>query len=114
MDADDTIPVEVAYATPAHQLILSLVIPVGACIEDAIKQSGILQRFPEIEMDHALRVGVFGKLAKLNSPLRAGDRVEIYRPLIADPKEVRRQRAAEGKRMGKGGGKSGSQEGVSG
>jgi len=113
MDADETIPVEVAYATPAQQLILNLDVPVGACIEDAIRQSGILQRFPEIDLGRAARVGVFGKLAKLTSPLRAGDRVEIYRPLIADPKEVRRQRAAEGKRMGKGGGKSGGNEGAS-
>ena len=95
--------VEVAYARPDQQLILEVMLPEGSSIEQAIEQSGILQRFPEIDL--ALnKLGVFGKLSKKTAELKAGDRVEIYRPLIADPKEVRRKREAEGKRMKKGGG----------
>jgi len=100
----DTVQVEVAYATPDSQIILNLDVAQDATVEDAVRQSGMLQRFPEIELGSTNKVGIFGKLAKLTTPLRAGDRVEIYRPLIADPKEIRRRRAAEGKRMGKGGG----------
>lgn len=95
--------VEVAYARPDQQLILEVMLPEGSSIEQAIEQSGILQRFPEIDLA-VNKLGVFGKLSKKTAELKAGDRVEIYRPLIADPKEVRRKREAEGKRMKKGGG----------
>jgi putative ubiquitin-RnfH superfamily antitoxin RatB of RatAB toxin-antitoxin module len=99
----DSIAVEVAYARPDEQIIIPLEIEAGATLEQAILRSGMLTRFPEIDL--ALnKVGVFGKLGKLDAVLRAGDRVEIYRALIADPKEVRKQRAAEGKKMKKGGG----------
>ncbi len=97
------IHVEVAYARPDQQVIISLDVPEGTSVEDAIRLSGITDRFPEIDLSRN-KVGVFGKLSKLTAPLRAKDRVEIYRPLIADPKEIRRQRAAAGKRTGKGGG----------
>jgi len=97
------IHVEVAYARPDKQLILPLEVPEGTTIEQAIRQSGIMEHFPEIDLEKQA-VGIFGKLKKLDTPLREGDRVEIYRPLIADPKEVRKQRAAAGKRMKKGGG----------
>jgi hypothetical protein len=95
--------IEVAYAIPAEQVILSLEVNDAATIEEAIHQSGILERFPEIDLSQN-KVGVFGKLSKLNSTLRPGDRIEIYRPLIADPKAVRRERAAQGKVMKKGAG----------
>jgi len=72
-------------------------------LAEVIRASGILERFPEIDLDKN-KVGVFGKLGKLSDTLHAGDRVEIYRPLIADPKEVRKRRAAEGKVMKKGAG----------
>lgn len=98
-----TIPVEVAYARPDEQAIIPVEAPAGATLEQAIIQSRIQERFPEIQLKTA-KVGVFGKLSKLSTTLRAGDRVEIYRPLLADPKEVRKKRAAEGKRMRKGGG----------
>lgn len=101
--ADAVIRVEVAYARPDQQVILPVELPAGATLEQAIIQSRILEQFPEIDLKTA-KVGVFGKLGKLTATLRNGDRVEIYRPLIADPKAVRKQRAAEGKRMGKGGG----------
>ena len=99
----ETIPVEVVYALPDRQVILALEVPADASIAEVIAQSGILQQFPEIDLDSS-KVGVFGKLGKLTDSLHAGDRVEIYRPLIADPKEVRKQRAAQGKKMKKGGG----------
>lgn len=102
-DNPATIRVEVAYARPEEQTIISVEIPEGATLEQAIVKSRIQERFPEIQIQIA-KVGVFGRLGKLSTTLRAGDRVEIYRPLIADPKEVRKQRAAEGKRMRRGGG----------
>ncbi|WP_455217479.1 RnfH family protein [Kaarinaea lacus] len=99
----ENINVEVAYARPDTQVIIPLTVKKGTSIEQAIKQSGILQTFPEIDLK-VNRVGVFSKLGKLDQVLREKDRVEIYRKLIADPKEVRKQRAAEGKKMKKGGG----------
>lgn len=95
--------VEVAYALPTQQVILPVKVPTGSNAEAAIKASGVLAKFPEIDLA-VNKIGVFGKLSKLDAELRHLDRVEIYRPLIADPKEVRRQRAAEGKVMKKGGG----------
>lgn len=86
--------VEVAYATPQEQLILSVESSEAITAEMAIRQSGILQRFPEIDLEKS-QVGIFGKSCKLEQALKAGDRVEIYRPLIADPKESRRHRAAK-------------------
>ena len=95
--------VEVAYALPTKQLIIPVQIAPGSTAEVAIQASGILAKFPEIDLE-VNQIGVFGKLAKLDTPLRHLDRVEIYRPLIADPKQVRKQRAEEGKVMKKGGG----------
>ena len=103
MENAEHISVEVAYAKPEEQLILKLDVLPGTTLHQAIEQSGILERFPEIDLSQ-LKAGVFGKLKKLDQTLREGDRIEIYRPLIADPKEVRKQRAAAGKRMKKGGG----------
>lgn len=99
----DEIQVEVAYALPEQQVILPVKAATGITVEDAIKRSGILERYPEIQLAQA-KVGVFSKLSKMDTVLRDKDRVEIYRPLIADPKEVRRKRAEEGKVMKKGGG----------
>ena len=98
-----TIRVEVAYALPEEQALIPVDVPADATVEQAIALSRIRERFPEINLDSA-KVGVFGKLSGLSAALRSGDRVEIYRPLIADPKAVRKQRAAQGKRMKKGGG----------
>lgn len=97
------IPVEVAYAEPDHQVIIPLMVDEGTTIEQAIKLSGVLDTFPDIDLS-VNKVGVFSKLGKLDQTLREKDRVEIYRKLIADPKEVRKQRAAQGKKMRKGGG----------
>lgn len=98
----DMMTVEVAYARPDEQVIIPIEIEAGATLEQAIRRSGILARFPEIDLA-VNKVGVFGKLGKLDTVLRTGDRVEVYRALIADPKEIRKQRAAEGKKMKKGG-----------
>ncbi|MDO8933693.1 MAG: RnfH family protein [Rhodocyclaceae bacterium] len=99
----DSIRIEIAYARPERQELIELKLPQGSTIQQAVEASGLLQRYPEIELAKA-KVGIYGKLAKLDTALRDKDRVEIYRPLIADPKEVRKQRAAEGKVMKKGGG----------
>lgn len=99
---DNKIKVEVAFARPDTQLIVSLEVPPDATVEEVIGLSGIMEKFPEIDLAEN-KVGVFGKLTKLGNTLREGDRIEIYRKLIADPKEVRRRRAAEGKNMKKGG-----------
>lgn len=99
--ATDTILVEVAYALPDEQVILAVAGQPGITVAEAIDQSGILARFPDIDLA-VNKVGVFGKLAKLDAMLNPGDRVEIYRALIADPKEARKKRAAEGKVMKKG------------
>ncbi len=101
MVSAEQIAVEVAYALPERQLILPCTVPAGATIEEVIRASGILQQFPGIDLAHS-QVGVFGRLASLADTLHPGDRVEIYRPLIADPKEVRKRRAAAGKVMKKG------------
>lgn len=95
--------VEVAHALPQQQLILPLRVPLGTTAAQAVVQSGILDKFPHIDLGQN-KLGIFGKLIKNDTVLRERDRVEIYRELIADPKEVRRQRAAEGKVMKKGGG----------
>ncbi len=87
------IAVEVAHARPEKQVLLSLEVPAGTTVGQAIELSGIRQAFPDLEVDPA-RLGIFGQKAGLEQVLRDGDRVEIYRPLIADPKEARRKRAA--------------------
>lgn len=84
--------IEVAYATPQRQELVEITAAPGTTIEQAIRESGMLERFPEIDLS-LHRVGIFGELARLRDPVHDGDRVEIYRPLLADPREVRRRRA---------------------
>lgn len=88
----NNITVEVAYALPEEQVILSLEIASDCTVEDAIKRSGILETYPQIDLATG-KVGIFGKMCKLTATLRNKDRIEIYRKLIADPKESRRQQA---------------------
>ena len=102
---DKDIGIEVAYALPEKQTIVEVRVPQGTTIEEGIRLSGILDIYPEIDLS-TQQVGLFGKLKKPTQVLREGDRVEIYRPLIADPKEVRKKRAAQGKVMKKGGGEA--------
>jgi hypothetical protein len=95
--------IEIAYATPQRQVILEREVEPGSNARAAVRFSGIEQHFPEIDLN-GCDLGVFGKAIADDYELNEGDRIEIYRPLIADPKEVRRQRAAKGLRMKKGGG----------
>lgn len=99
----DQIHVEVVYALRDRQKVIMVSLQAGATLRDAVVSSGVLAEFPEIDLDKN-KFGIWNKLAKTDAVLRDKDRIEIYRPLIADPKEVRRQRAAEGKVMKKGGG----------
>ncbi len=100
---DETIKIELIYALPTEQNLLKVEVPKGATIAEAVRLSGLLEKYPEIDLDKG-KFGIFGKLSKTDTVLREKDRIEIYRPLIADPKEVRRKRAEEGKAMKKGGG----------
>lgn len=92
MGQNNQINIEVAYALPDQQVILSLEVPEDCSVEDAIKRSIILETYPQINLDTD-KVGIFGKMCKLDTTLRNKDRIEIYRKLIADPKESRRQKA---------------------
>ncbi|MGD9355834.1 MAG: RnfH family protein [Chromatiales bacterium] len=96
--ASDTIMIEVAYAKPERQLILQLEAEPGITAKEAVIRSGILDEFPDIDIETA-KLGIFGKAAPAGTVLNPMDRVEIYRPLIADPKEARKKRAAEGKQL---------------
>ena len=91
------IQVQVCYLRPESHFTQELTVAEGATLEQAIYASGVLQQAPEIDLA-ACRTGVYGKLRPLDTVLRERDRVEIYRPLIADPKEARRRRA--GKKAG--------------
>ena len=87
----DLLAIEVAYATPERQLIIKLDVPVGTTASQAIELSGIRDQFPQLEEQPV--VGIFSEKVSLDHCLSVGDRVEIYRPLIVDPKEARRQKA---------------------
>jgi putative ubiquitin-RnfH superfamily antitoxin RatB of RatAB toxin-antitoxin module len=87
-----TIHIEVVLAMPERQELLALDIASGSTVAEAIEQSALIDRFDGVELDLSM-VGIFGHKVSAEQVLRDGDRVEIYRPLIADPKEVRRQRA---------------------
>ena len=84
--------VEVAYAKEHEQVIIPLNVDAGTTLEQAVQLSGILEQFPEIDLAQN-KAGIFGKITKADTELREKDRVEIYRSLIADPKESRRKRA---------------------
>ena len=99
----EMINVEIVYALPHEQALLKLKLPAGATVAEAVRASGIAEKHPEIDLAQN-KLGIFGKLTKADTVLRDRDRVEIYRPLVADPKEIRRKRAEEGKVMKKGGG----------
>ena len=103
MTMAEMLNVEVCYALPDKQLLIPVKLPVGATLQQALEASGLLEKYQDIDLKKN-KFGIFSKLSKLDSVLRDSDRVEIYRPLIADPKEVRKQRAAEGKIMKKGAG----------
>jgi len=101
--AEQRVEVEVAYAGAQEQALIQVAGDKGLTAREAIERSGVRREFPEIDLT-VNKVGIYGKLISLDQVLEPGDRVEIYRPLIADPKEQRKKRAAEGKVMRKGAG----------
>lgn len=102
MGSKGEIRVEVVYALPDRQRLLSLSVPAGCTAREAVERSGIVDEFPEIE-PAGQPLGIFGRRCAQDQALRDGDRVEIYRPLQADPKEARRELARQGRTMGRGG-----------
>jgi putative ubiquitin-RnfH superfamily antitoxin RatB of RatAB toxin-antitoxin module len=90
--------IEVAYALENKQTLLALEVDKGTTLKQAVELSGIMASYPKIDLSKD-KTGIFGKVAKLDTVLRPKDRVEIYRPLIADAKQVRKERAAQGKKM---------------
>lgn len=86
--------ISVTYTEPGEQLLAQLEVPDGTNVGQAIERAGVLKRFPELDLA-TQRVGIFGKVVKLDTPLRAGDRVEIYRPIICDPQTVPRRDAQD-------------------
>ena len=101
--SENKIQIEVVYALPHEQFLLKLEVPQQTTIAQAVRLSGLPEKYPEIDLEKG-KFGLYGKLSKSDVVLREKDRVEIYRPLLADPKEVRKKRAEEGKVMKKGGG----------
>ena len=94
------IEVEVVYGLPNKQALLSLFVDEGSTIEQAVTESGIAEVFAEIDLS-IHKVGIWNRVAKLSDLVQNLDRIEIYRPLIADPKEVRKQRAEKAKEEGR-------------
>lgn len=90
----ELLSIEVAYAKPGQQALIALELPAPASIATAIDASGIRSHFPELNEAH-LTVGIFGRVCPMGQLLKSGDRIEIYRPLIHNPKEARRIRAAK-------------------
>nr|WP_136249604.1 RnfH family protein [Ningiella ruwaisensis] len=92
--------IEVAYALPDRQSLITLNVADNTTVEEAIKQSGILNIYTDIDLNEN-KVGIWNKTCKLSDPIKNGDRIEIYRPLVADPKEVRKLRAQKAKEEGR-------------
>lgn len=90
----DNIHIEVVYALPDSYFLKKVTLKKGENVQDAILQSGVLQHYPDIDLTQN-KMGIFSRPVKLNEPVNDGDRVEIYRPLVADPKEIRRKRAQQ-------------------
>lgn len=86
------IEIEVAYAKPEEQAVVAIKVPQGTTLMQSVEASGLLARFPEIGLAD-IKLGIFGVVCKPEQIVKQGDRVEIYRALIHDPKEARRQRA---------------------
>ena len=99
------INIEVVYALPHEQMLLEVQATQGVTVAEAIRLSGVMEKYPDIDLGRN-KLGVFGKLTRADAVLSDKDRIEIYRPLLADPKEVRRKRAEEGKALKKGGGEA--------
>lgn len=96
----DLITVEVAYALPQRQSLLTVNVAKHSTVQQVIEQSGILQQYSEIDLSRQ-KVGIWSRPVKLDDEVKAADRIEIYRPLIADPKDLRRRRAEKAKEEGR-------------
>ncbi len=100
MATDNVLPIsiaiEVAYASDSQSWLIPFEVEEGTTVQQAIASSGILQQCPDINLQ-TNKVGLFSKIIELDVPVRAGDRIEIYRPLLLDPKEARRLRAEKAK-----------------
>jgi putative ubiquitin-RnfH superfamily antitoxin RatB of RatAB toxin-antitoxin module len=94
------VTIEIAYGTPAKQTLVELTVEENTTVAQAIAESGILKQHPEIDIDSA-KVGIWNKVVRSSTVLKQGDRIEIYRPLIADPKEVRKRRAERAVKEGR-------------
>ena len=97
---DDKVTIEVVYGVPHKQKILTLILAEGSTVEQAILASGVIDLFPEIDLK-VNKVGIWNKAVKLSQVLNDLDRIEVYRPLIADPKDVRKRRAEKAKLEGR-------------
>ena len=98
-NAADFVDVEVIYAEPRSHLLVQLRLPAGSTLRQAIEASGVTRKFPEMDLVK-FKLGIYGKIASADVVLSAQDRIEIYRPLLADPTEARQQRAAAATRPG--------------
>lgn len=96
----EQITVEVAYALPQRQSLLTVSVNRHSTVQQVIEQSGILQQYDDIDLEQQ-KVGIWSRPVKLDEVVKAGDRIEIYRPLIADPKDLRRRRAEKAKEEGR-------------
>ncbi|MBR9728270.1 RnfH family protein [Shewanella intestini] len=96
----DTFPIDVIYALPEQQKVISVRVAPGTTCIEAVTKSNIVAFFPEIDLTN-VKLGIFSRQVKHHEVLVAGQRVEIYRPLIADPKDVRRKRAEKAKDEGR-------------
>jgi putative ubiquitin-RnfH superfamily antitoxin RatB of RatAB toxin-antitoxin module len=90
------IAIEVAYATPSRQILLAVQVPMSSNVQQAVHLSGLLTQCPEINLTQH-QVGIFGEIVSLTTPVKVGDRIEIYRSLIINPKQARRLRASSKK-----------------
>lgn len=98
--AGNVLNIEVVYGTPTQQELLSFTVNEGVTVEQAILESNIIESFPEIDLK-INKVGIWNRAAKLVDIVKDLDRIEIYRPLLADPKEVRKRRAEKAKAEGR-------------
>ncbi|MDO6566082.1 RnfH family protein [Alteromonas sp. 1_MG-2023] len=92
--------IEVAYALPTKQSLVDVAIKEGATVEEVIQASNLLNEYPDIDLS-STKVGIWSRVVKLRDTVKDGDRIEIYRPLIADPKEIRKRRAEKAKEEGR-------------
>lgn len=92
--AEPMLAIEVVYATAEQQLLLALEVPAGTTVGEAVQLSGVAAQLSQVAV-HDCPLGIFGKVVAAQRVIEAGDRIELYRPLLADPKEVRKQRAAK-------------------